>query len=480
MARRFRALAALAFVLVAGGASGACNALNGSGALGIDDCPGCEGEGGARGDGGADAPTDALAEGAAFDGAELPHPGVLDPTFGTKGVATSSLLDTVTSVVVRADGKIFVGGASGGQLAVARFDASGAPDKTFGGTGRIIVAAATSSRADALALDAAGRVVAAGLVTSLDPATMTTQQYAYAVRIGETALDTSFGMAGRVQLTTDGEAFTSVVVVPTGDIFVGGSAPGPAGSPPIGAVFHAVANGTLAGLGRAGITYVAGDTSTVAALSIGAADLVAVGTSTAPAAVDFGVARFVGDGADATFSGDGKTTVPVGAGNDKATCVGRLSNGTLIVGGETEVAPMFGLPVRTPQFGLVALQSSGAVATSWGNGGKAILKSDQFVLFQNAADFLRAILVDSSDRVLAVGYSDDKLMPGAHKIRGTVARLGANGRTDLLFGQAGSLSFVFEPNVEDTRVAAAAAQPDGKIVVAGTSSGQLGLARVLP
>jgi uncharacterized delta-60 repeat protein len=480
MLRRFVLLAPLAF---AAGVIGACNALTGAGDLRVEPCPECDPVTGQLLDGGAgsDARFDGNTrfEGGFGDGPELPKPGgTLDPTFGTNGVMTSALLDTVTSVVVRADGKIVVAGASGGQLAVARFDASGMPDASFGGNGRVVVVAGTSSRADAVALDATGRILAAGFATSVD-AMGTTLKYAYVVRIGETALDASFGTTGRVVGTVDGEAATCVVVRSAGDILLGGNA-AVGGAPAVGAIFHIDAAGAPIDP-RFDITYVPGDTSTVTAFSHTSNDLVLVGTSTSGSNVDFGVSRVLLSGFDPTFSGDGKVTVPVGSGNDEATAVGRLSNGTIIVGGQVAVPAMAGLPSRTPQFGLVALQTSGAVDTTWGTKGKATIASQQFSLFTDASDRLSAIVVDSTDRVIAIGHCDDKVQgANTHKLRGFAARVDASGRTDFFFGQSGTLSFLFQPQVEDTHVAAATAQADGKIVVAGVSSGQLGLARIIP
>ena len=67
----------------------------------------------------------------------LGGPGEPDPGFGTAGVVTGGLLDTDGALAVDSSGRIAVAGSTGGQAAIARYTAAGAPDTGFSGDGRV-------------------------------------------------------------------------------------------------------------------------------------------------------------------------------------------------------------------------------------------------------------------------------------------------------------------------------------------------------
>ncbi len=115
---------------------------------------------------------------ATLTGSALAHAdGTLDPAFngGAVRVGTNAqgLAWATGSVripaVTQADGRIVVGGASGGAMILARFNANGTIDTTYGTNGFVSARFAGtpttspgSSGATALALDAAGNVLATG------------------------------------------------------------------------------------------------------------------------------------------------------------------------------------------------------------------------------------------------------------------------------------------------------------------------------
>ena len=75
----------------------------------------------------------------AFESRTLLAPGVLDPTFGVAGAVSSSLFG-INDAAVQADGKVVVVGTKVGRngvedFAVARFNANGSLDGTFGSGG---------------------------------------------------------------------------------------------------------------------------------------------------------------------------------------------------------------------------------------------------------------------------------------------------------------------------------------------------------
>ena len=130
--------------------------------------------------------------------------GSVDSTFGTEGkVATDfGFRDKIFAVVIQPDGKIVGAGYAGDStdlnygFALARYSANGSRDKTFGDKGKVVTRfSGRRDEAHALALDRAGRLIAAGLVN-----------IGFAVaRYGiDGSLDLTFGTNGIV-----GSAFTT-------------------------------------------------------------------------------------------------------------------------------------------------------------------------------------------------------------------------------------------------------------------------------
>lgn len=475
-------LAGLAFV-GGFGMLAACNLLTGVNSLSAAGCPDCD-PGASSGSNGVEGGASSGGEGggfdAAFDGPFIPQPGgFVDTSFGNKGVVLSTLLDTVTSVAVRADGKIVVAGSSAGQLAVVRFDSTGALDLGFSTNGRVTAGTLTSSRADAVAIDSQGRILAGGIALNVDPQAVTTQ-FAYVVRIVDSGVDPSFAAQGRRTFTTDGEAVTSLVALATDGCLVGGRANGPGGT--VGAVWQLSAQGSYVMMGavaRSDVSYITGAPSTITAMVGGLNSLLVVGSVTSfGGGSDFAAARLLAGGLDTTFDGDGKVVVPVGTAGDNALAAAAFSDGTYLVGGEVAV-PGGGILGRTPQLGLVRLQNDSSLSPTWGTGGKAIVTFEvPGQLASKAGDYLRGVAVDAHDRVIAVGYGEE---PGnMTKRRALALRLDTNGQKDLFFGSFGVTDLFPDPARPDARATAVALQPDGKIVVVGTASGQLAMTRLLP
>ena len=132
--------------------------------------------------------------------------GSLDASFGTGGKVTTSFFgfdDAATGVVVQADGRIVAGGRAypGGannQFALARYDANGNLDASFGSGGKVITDFfGKNDAALSLLLQVDGKIVAGGLAL---PAGFGTDQYALARYNPDGSLDTGFGADGRTTL----------------------------------------------------------------------------------------------------------------------------------------------------------------------------------------------------------------------------------------------------------------------------------------
>jgi uncharacterized delta-60 repeat protein len=159
--------------------------------------------------------------------------GALDPSFGTAGIATLTDQRDTSALAVQADGKIVAAATSG--FVVARFDADGTLDDGFGEGGLVTLSLGPlgGGIVNDLTLDGAGRIVAAGSVTvSLFPVGGSSNFHI--VRLTpDGALDTTFGedgvvFAGLGRFSGAGE----VLVQPDGKIVAVGT--GCNGSPFVG------------------------------------------------------------------------------------------------------------------------------------------------------------------------------------------------------------------------------------------------------
>src|SRR5947208_3212684 len=124
-------------------------------------------------------------------------PGDLDPSFGTGGRVLTDFGggDGARALALQADGKFVVAGGFGGPFfALARYNPGGTLDTSFGTGGRVFTNFGGRDGARALALQADGKIVAAGF-TSSDFGTR--RRFALARYNPDGSLDPSF-RGGRV------------------------------------------------------------------------------------------------------------------------------------------------------------------------------------------------------------------------------------------------------------------------------------------
>ncbi len=294
--------------------------------------------------------------------------GNLDPTFGTAGKTTfafrTSSTDLATALAIQADGKIVVAGSADGanqDMAVARFDANGTLDTTFGAGGATLIDfSGGADLAAAVALQTDGKIVLAGQAAQ-PHGSARNRDFALARLMSDGSLDGSFGTGGKA--TTDfgfgDDAANSLVIQRSGHIVLAGQMTdgsfdfiGLARYTPSGSLDTSFASGrtTLGPLGT--LTTSIGASSDVAnALVIQPNDkLVVAGRALIDVAgfpnQDLALARYSADGAvDLTFGINGQVTTPLGLGADVARAVAATSNGKLVVAGaaETGTGTGFGL-----------------------------------------------------------------------------------------------------------------------------------------
>ncbi|MGW0707064.1 calcium-binding protein [Streptomyces sp. NPDC002643] len=255
--------------------------------------------------------------------------GTTDTTFGggdgwvSPGLAGGA--EDAAGVAVQPDGKIVAGARAGGEFAVVRYLTDGTPDSSFGGDGVVTTSLsddpAVGATARDLALQTDGKIVMVGDVgrTSFD--------FALVRYHPDGSLDTTFGGDGKV--TTDLGGYNwgeTVAVQSTGKIVAAG---------PTGGRFTLVRynlDGSLdSGFGSGGVATTEFDSgSSVYDVALQPDDRIVAGGT---AGGDFALARFHANGGlDTGFGTGGRTTTDFGTG-DRVTSLALQSDGKVVAHG---------------------------------------------------------------------------------------------------------------------------------------------------
>jgi uncharacterized delta-60 repeat protein len=133
--------------------------------------------------------------------------GALDTSFSGNGKQHTGFgtgsVDGAHAVAQQADGKIVVAGTANGAFALARYNANGNLDTTFSGDGKVTTdLGGTDSRrygAHAVALQADGKIVAAGRALVIELGRQGLDDFALARYNANGTLDATFGSKGIVR-----------------------------------------------------------------------------------------------------------------------------------------------------------------------------------------------------------------------------------------------------------------------------------------
>jgi uncharacterized delta-60 repeat protein len=262
--------------------------------------------------------------------------GSLDASFGSGGKVTTDFAaghDVATALAVQADGKLVAAGYSldffGTPLgfALARYHPDGSLDASFGSGGKVLTGGL--DRANALAVQGDGRLVAAGVARSgsIDFALVRYQP--------DGALDASFGDGGKVLTDFAGgpDRANALVVQADGRLVAAGNSLDSSATPlgfalaryhPDGSLDASFGSGgkvTTSGLGRANALVVQGD-----------GKLVAAGVARSSV---FGLARYHPDGSlDASFGDGGTVTTSFGGSAAFPFALAVQADGKLVAAGQ--------------------------------------------------------------------------------------------------------------------------------------------------
>ena len=367
----------------------------------------------------------------------LNRDGSVDTSFGRGGSVETAIgaFSFATAILIQGDGKIVVGGAtvdslnliSNASFALARYNADGSLDATFGSGGKVVTDFPGNEEVDSLALGPGGKIVAGGAYFLYPDVGFDVARYN-----SDGSLDKTFDQSGMFSRdlgrTGNNSGPAAVAVEAGGKILVGAHA----GSLP--AIYRINTDGTTdAGFGSGGVAINAAASGIASALAIQPDGKVIAGIqvlnpgSGLPPGTLYEVARFDSDGSlDGSFNAGGLVKV-----------VGNADTG-------------FGPGANLPQSYPVA-----------------------------------ALLLEPDGRIVVVGTQgafDDNFVVGARLL---VRRFLVDGSSDPSFQADTSPMFVPPPPYRGTIAAGAALGPDGKLLVAaevwaGTAPGSshwVGIAR---
>lgn len=330
--------------------------------------------------------------------------GNLDLDFGTDGIVLTDLgdpFDEAFAIVIQPDGKIVAAGAAGyGNFALSRYNSDGSLDPSFGIEGKVITDFGGPDQAYAVAIQADGKIIAAGVNENVIQDTI---NFAIARYNVDGSLDTNFGDAGKV--TTDFGGYdraNGISVQSDNKIVVIG-----AGGPNYDFILSRYnSNGSLDesfGLGGKVTTDFGGfDSCNDIAIQNDGKIIV-----TGEGGERFALARYNVDGnLDATFGVDGKVTTQFfGENIERANGLTIQNDGRIVVVGTV-------YKDYDPSFALARYKTDGTLDLSFGLEGKVTTDfgdpNDVGVLCPPARkdcseDIARDVAIQSDENIVVVG-----------------------------------------------------------------------------
>ncbi len=373
--------------------------------------------------------------------------GSLDKSFNGNGIVTTDMggSEGVSALGIQTDGKIVVAGTSSAKFAVARYNTDGSLDTSFNGTGKVKTFIANSSAvaASALTIQSDGKILVAG--------NSGIGGFAIVRYNTDASLDTNFNGGIVITMTNTrydtADGAYAIATQSDGKIVVAGSVNGNF------AVARYNTDGgfdNMFGTGGIVITDVDGRgyLQVAYALAIQAdGKIVVSGINSGSSKDDFVTVRYFPNGSlDTGFGNNGKVITNMG-GNDSAFALGIQSDGKIVVAGANN-----NITYTSIDFAIARYNNDGSLDTTFGAGGKVITNIGN-------GDYVTSISIQSDGRILAAGYNNGHFF--------AVARYNTTGSLDTSFGDNGKVITDVGGSYDIMR--AIAIQPDGKIIVAGST-----------
>jgi uncharacterized delta-60 repeat protein len=428
-------------------------------------------------------------------------PGGLDTCFGIDGKVTTDinlgLGQYARAVAIQPDGKIVVAAqannypaGSGDDFYVLRYEADGSLDPTFGSGGAARVSITDwydLELPNAVAIQPDGKILVAGSAPLSKPGTSTIWGFAIARLHPDGSIDYAFADNGRVlfNFNSKKDAFLEGVALQSNGYIVA------VGRSETGFAFARLTpNGMLdTGFNSTGKVVIQTAKSTDTAFTVAGAYGVAIQTvvvggvpqekivaagirpSLKNVGRDFAVLRLNPNGSlDSSFGSGGKVFTDFEGLADQAFAVTIDANNNIVAAGH-----MHASATGQRKMALVRYAPTGQLDSSFGIGGKATLA------VAGRSPLVYGVDIHPDGRIVVAGAAE--ILGQSSAADFLVARFNSDGSADTTFGSAGTGIVLTDFNgLDDTAVAGAALQPDGRIVAAGGADmpNLIALARYLP
>ncbi len=173
------------------------------------------------------------------------------------------------------------------------------------------------------------------------------------------------------------------------------------------------------------------------------------------------ILRFNKDGSkDKLFGNGGAVVEKFSEFCDGGSSVDIQSDGKIVVSGVTNFISEMSSPLCLRAFCLARYNANGTLDKKFGNGGKVV------TTFQDGADFGTQVALLPDGKIILAGNVGDSLANSGDNF--TLLRYNSNGAIDKSFGIKGKVTTVISETHFDL-VFSLAIQPDGKIIVSGTT-----------
>ncbi len=167
--------------------------------------------------------------------------------------------------------------------------------------------------------------------------------------------------------------------------------------------------------------------------------------------VDFIVARYHSDGSsDVSFGNNGQVITPIGKFNDRCNAISLLTDGSILASGGTNITP------DNSHFALVKYLPDGKIDSTFGYDGVAITH------LGSGYNMAYSMAIQQDQKIVVAGEASDSIYSNF-----ALVRYNSDGSLDHEFGDGGIVRTALSPN--DDVAKSVVIQPDGKIVVAGSS-----------
>ena len=406
-------------------------------------------------------------------------PGDLDTSFSGDGkiVETALASSFANAVAIQADGKIVVAGSLGGDFLVARYNTNGTLDTTFSGGGMVATdfGGSGTDSAFAVAIQSDGKIVVAGNAGLSNNARVGVARYN-----ANGTLDNTFSGDGRFTMDfvgTAGGAAQGLAIQADGKIVIVGSS----GSD--FAIARLNSNGTLdttfgpqPSTGIITKDFGSSNEGATAVAILPDGRIVVAGSTVVGGREVFawdyfsstGFPQFVGPETDSTGAPiNGAKHTNFGGGVDASpTSIAIQADGKVVLVGDAIFTS--GIPGAVDRFMAIARYNvDGTMDTTFSSVGL------RGVDFGDAiSSFASGVAVQADGKIVVVGHVTDNL-----NNKFAVARFHTDGSLDSTFSGDGLLTTDFGAATNDAADAVAIQRSDGRIVVAGSAGSRLALAR---